>query len=47
MPAPYHSIFTGWMLFLTLNEQCQSTEGKAKPVKNGKTGGVGTPKLLN
>jgi len=27
-PTPHHSIFTGWMLFLTPTEQCQSTEGK-------------------
>jgi len=28
MPAPHHSIFfTLRMLFLTLNQQCQSTEG--------------------
>jgi len=27
-PTPYHSIFTGRMLFLTPNEQCQSTEGE-------------------
>jgi len=26
MPAPHHSIFTGWMLFLVLNQQHQSTE---------------------
>jgi len=26
MPAPHHSIFTGRMLFLTPNQQCQSTE---------------------
>jgi len=26
-PTPHHSIFTGQMLFLTPNEQCQSTEG--------------------
>ena len=26
-PAPHHSIFTGRMLFLTPNQQCQSTEG--------------------
>ena len=25
-PTPHHSIFTGWMLFLTLSQQCQSTE---------------------
>jgi len=24
------SFFTGWMLFLTLNQQCQSTEGDFK-----------------
>jgi len=30
MPVPHHSIFTGWMLFLTPNQQCQSTEGKKK-----------------
>jgi len=27
MPTPYHSIFTGRMLFLMPNQQCQSTEG--------------------
>jgi len=27
-PTPHHSIFTGLMLFLTLNQQCQSTEGQ-------------------
>ena len=26
--TPHHSIFTGRMLFLTPNQQCQSTEGK-------------------
>jgi len=26
-PTPHHSIFTGWMLFLMPNQQCQSTEG--------------------
>jgi len=28
MPAPHHAIFTGRMLFLTPNQQFQSTEGK-------------------
>jgi len=27
-PTPHHSIFTGWMLFLTPNQQCESTESK-------------------
>jgi len=27
-PATHQSIFTGWMLFLTPNQQCQSIEGK-------------------
>ena len=27
-PTPHHSIFTVRMLFLTPNQQCQSTEGK-------------------
>jgi len=27
MPVPDHSMFTGRMLFLTPNQQCQSTEG--------------------
>ena len=27
MPVPHHSVFTGWMLFLPPNQQCQSTEG--------------------
>jgi len=26
-PTPRHSVFTGRMLFLTSNQQCQSTEG--------------------
>jgi len=26
-PTPQHSIFTGWMLFLMPNQQCQGTEG--------------------
>ena len=26
-PTPHHSIFTGRMLFLTPNQQCQGTEG--------------------
>ena len=29
-PTPHHSIFTGWMLFLTSNQQCQSSEGIAE-----------------
>jgi len=28
MPVPHHSVFTGWMPFLLLNQQCQGTEGK-------------------
>jgi len=27
MPVPYHSVFTGWMPFLPLNQQHQSTKG--------------------
>jgi len=27
-PAPQHSIFTGWVLFLMPNQQCRSIEGK-------------------
>ena len=27
--TPHHSIFTGQMLFLTPNQQCQSIKGKA------------------
>ena len=27
-PAPYHSVFTGWILFLPPNQPCQSTDGK-------------------
>jgi len=29
-PTPHHSMFTGRMLFLTPNQQCQSAEGKAQ-----------------
>ena len=32
-PTPHHSIFTGQMLFLTPNQQCQSTEGSVLKVK--------------
>jgi len=27
-PTPHHSMITGGVLFLTPNQQCQSTEGK-------------------
>jgi len=27
MPAPHHSVFTGWMPFLSPNQQRQGTEG--------------------
>jgi len=26
-PTPHHSIFTGWMLFLSPKQQCQITVG--------------------
>jgi len=26
-PAPHHSVYTGWMLFLMPSQQCKSTEG--------------------
>jgi len=32
-PTPHHSIFTGRMLFLTPNQQCQSTEGTGSVVQ--------------
>jgi len=28
-PTPHQSMFTGWMLFLTPNQQCQSTDGNS------------------
>jgi len=34
MPAPNHSVFTGWMPFLMPNQQRQSTEVLAMWVKN-------------
>jgi len=27
--GPHHSVFTGWMLSLPPNQQCQTTEGKS------------------
>jgi len=27
IPAPHHSVFTGWMLFLMASQQYESTEG--------------------
>jgi len=41
MPAPHHSTFTGQMLLLTLNQQCQSTEGRQN------TGGISISLMLN
>ena len=35
-PTPDHSIFTGRMLFLTPNQQCQSTEGTEADIKRMK-----------
>jgi len=32
-PTPHHSIFTGWMLFWTTNQQCPSTEGTVYGIK--------------
>jgi len=47
MPAPHNSIFTGWMLFLMLNQQCQSTEHKYQSTKGDKavtpTSGLTSP----
>ena len=34
-PAPHHSLFTGRMLFLPPNQQCQSTEGLLSNLSNG------------
>jgi len=31
-PTPHQSIFTGPMLFLTPNQQCQSTEGNIRKI---------------
>jgi len=33
-PAPSHSIFTDWMLLVTPNQQCQSTEGREAGTNN-------------
>ena len=33
-PTPHDSIFTGHMLFLTPNQQCQSTEGRNQCIRN-------------
>ena len=32
--TPHHSFFTGWMLFLTPNQQCQGTEGRPQHQKD-------------
>jgi len=37
-PTPHHLIFTGWMLFLKTNQQCQSTEGKYMVAQKGTYG---------
>jgi len=37
MPAPHHSVFTGWMPFLPLNQQRQSTEGNQRKSKEIRT----------
>jgi len=48
-PTPHHSIFTGWMLFLTPNQQCQSTEGKnlLQQEPNFLTGSAGWYRLIS
>jgi len=33
-PTPLHSIFTGQMLFVMPNQQCQSTEGSIRNLHN-------------
>jgi len=38
--TPYHSIFTGRMLFLMPNQQCQSTEGSLMYVQQGNIDGT-------
>jgi len=37
MPAPYHSVFAGWMLFLIPNQQCKSTKGKKRKQERKET----------
>ena len=32
-PTPHHLVYTGWMLFLTPNQQCPSTEGTGQRLK--------------
>jgi len=40
-PTPHHSHFTGWMLFLALNHECQSTEGnKCCTMNMNETAGI-------
>jgi len=34
MPAPHHSIFTGQMLFLTPNQQCQTQKASKHDTEN-------------
>jgi len=48
-PTPHHSIFTGRMLFLTPDEQCQSTEGKVLNLRRIKVKSASTVRkyLLN
>jgi len=36
MPAPYHSFFEGWMLFLMPIQWYQSTEGNKYRAKGGR-----------
>jgi len=33
-PTPHQSIFTGRVIFLTPNQQCQNTEGKNHKTEN-------------
>jgi len=35
-PLPGPS-FTGWMLYLTINQQCQGTKGNSQPMKSTTT----------
>ena len=46
-PAPHRSFFTGRMLFLASNQQCQSTKGNlSKQVKEENQGAASWPKFV-
>jgi len=45
-PTPHHSIFTGWMLFPTSDQQCQRKEGNTLNLQNSQQLSINNYRLV-